>query len=56
MRTANCSARDFLAGANSSFAGDKLLTSANPGADRGHARFARLGLVATATPAAGSRR
>ncbi|MGH7115057.1 MAG: biotin synthase BioB [Stellaceae bacterium] len=46
----------FLAGANSIFAGDKLLTTANPGADRDHALFTRLGLVATATPAAGSRR
>ena len=37
----------FLAGANSIFAGDKLLTTTNPGAERDRALFARLGLVAT---------
>lgn len=36
----------FLAGANSMFYGDKLLTTANPGADRDEALFARLGLKA----------
>lgn len=36
----------FLAGANSIFYGDKLLTTANPGADRDEALFARLGLKA----------
>ncbi len=40
----------FLAGANSIFAGDKLLTTPNPGEDRDAAMFARLGL--TARPAA----
>ena len=34
----------FLAGANSIFYGDKLLTTANPQADRDEALFARLGL------------
>jgi biotin synthase len=36
----------FLAGANSIFYGDKLLTTGNPGADRDEALFARLGLKA----------
>jgi biotin synthase len=42
----------FLAGANSIFYGDRLLTTGNPevGADR--ALFARLGLVAMDAPAA----
>lgn len=35
----------FLAGANSIFAGDKLLTAPNPGEDRDNALFARLGMV-----------
>ena len=34
----------FLAGANSIFYGEKLLTTANPDADRDEALFARLGL------------
>jgi biotin synthase len=34
----------FLAGANSIFAGDKLLTTPNPEVDRDHQMFARLGL------------
>jgi biotin synthase len=34
----------FLAGANSIFQGDKLLTTANPAADADRALFARLGL------------
>ncbi|MBL8438497.1 MAG: biotin synthase BioB [Zoogloeaceae bacterium] len=34
----------FLAGANSMFYGDKLLTTGNPGTDRDLALFARLGL------------
>jgi len=34
----------FLAGANSIFAGDKLLTTPNPGPDRDQAMFDRLGL------------
>jgi biotin synthase len=34
----------FLAGANSIFAGDKLLTTPNPGVDRDQRLFARLGL------------
>lgn len=36
----------FMAGANSVFAGDKLLTTPNPGEDRDGALFARLGLEA----------
>lgn len=36
----------FLAGANSIFAGEKLLTTGNPGFDRDKAMFARLGLSA----------
>jgi biotin synthase len=36
----------FLAGANSIFAGDKLLTTPNPGVDRDQALFDNLGLVA----------
>lgn len=36
----------FLAGANSIFAGDKLLTTANPGATHDRGLFRRLGLVA----------
>ena len=36
----------FLAGANSIFYGDKLLTTCNPGIDRDEALFARLGLKA----------
>ena len=36
----------FLAGANSIFYGDKLLTAGNPEADRDAALFARLGLNA----------
>jgi biotin synthase len=35
----------FLAGANSIFYGDKLLTAGNPEADRDEALFARLGLI-----------
>jgi biotin synthase len=34
----------FLAGANSIFYGDKLLTAGNPEADRDAALFARLGM------------
>jgi len=34
----------FLAGANSIFYGDKLLTTGNPEADRDEALFAKLGL------------
>src|SRR5690606_3761873 len=41
----------FLAGANSIFHGEKLLTTANPGTDHDRALFARLGLHAM--PAAG---
>jgi biotin synthase len=39
----------FLAGANSIFYGEKLLTTPNPAADADKALFARLGL--TPTPA-----
>jgi len=35
----------FLAGANSIFAGDKLLTTPNPGVDKDHHLFERLGLT-----------
>ena len=35
----------FLAGANSIFAGEKLLTTGNPAFDRDKAMFARLGLT-----------
>ncbi|WP_085218113.1 biotin synthase BioB [Allosphingosinicella indica] len=38
----------FLAGANSIFTGDKLLTAANAGDDKDAALFARLGLTAMA--------
>lgn len=41
----------FLAGANSVFAGDKLLTTPNPGEDRDEALFGKLGLVAEAVEA-----
>ncbi len=34
----------FLAGANSMFYGDKLLTTSNPQMDRDNALFAKLGL------------
>jgi len=34
----------FLAGANSIFYGDKLLTTVNPGEDHDHALFAKLGI------------
>lgn len=43
----------FLAGANSIFYGDKLLTTPNPGADRDRALFRRLGLVPEPAPARG---
>jgi biotin synthase len=48
----------FLAGASSIFAGDKLLTTANPGQSEDSALFTRLGIVAApprgeALPAAG---
>jgi biotin synthase len=36
----------FIAGANSIFAGEKLLTTANPEPERDRRLFARLGLVA----------
>jgi biotin synthase len=35
----------FLAGANSIFAGEKLLTTANPKVDRDRLMFERLGLL-----------
>jgi len=38
----------FLAGANSLFVGDELLTTPNPGVDKDAAMFAKLGLYATA--------
>ncbi|MDT7935301.1 MAG: biotin synthase BioB [Sphingomonadaceae bacterium] len=42
----------FLAGANSIFAGDRLLTAANPGLDRDAALFGKLGLRTACLPAA----
>jgi biotin synthase len=47
----------FLAGANSIFYGEKLLTTGNPDVEADQALFARLGLVAMAvpTPAAAER-
>lgn len=41
----------FLAGANSVFLGDKLLTTANPEADTDHALFAKLGMTLQAAHA-----
>lgn len=38
----------FMAGANSIFTGDKLLTTANPGADKDQELFRRLGMKAVA--------
>jgi biotin synthase len=40
----------FLAGANSIFLGDRLLTTPNPGPDRDAALFAKLGLRPAITP------
>jgi biotin synthase len=37
----------FLAGANSIFHGEKLLTTPNPGATRDRALFDKLGMTAT---------
>ena len=45
----------FLAGANSIFTGDKLLTTGNAGANADHALFEKLGLVAMDTPPAQDR-
>jgi biotin synthase len=42
----------FLAGANSIFHGEKLLTTPNPGRSRDEELFTRLGLAAEASPAA----
>jgi biotin synthase len=42
----------FLAGANSVFYGERLLTTGNPDVDADRSLFAKLGLVAAATPAA----
>ncbi|MGF1509894.1 MAG: biotin synthase BioB [Myxococcota bacterium] len=44
----------FLAGANSIFYGEQLLTTPNPGRDRDRALFERLGLTATVGPDAAS--
>jgi biotin synthase len=44
----------FLAGANSIFAGDKLLTTPNPGVDRDQMLFENLGLVPKAAAIAGA--
>src|SRR6185295_13321178 len=57
--TAETQALCFLAGANSIFAGEKLLTSPNPGRDEDEALLSRLGMryvpspVAEPEPAAG---
>lgn len=45
-----CQALCFLAGANSIFYGEKLLTTGNPDAERDQRLFARLGLRAQAAP------
>jgi biotin synthase len=42
----------FLAGANSIFYGEKLLTTPNPGRTKDHELFARLGLQPEAATAA----
>jgi biotin synthase len=42
----------FLAGANSIFLGDKLLTAGNPLAERDRELFARLGLKPSVAPSA----
>lgn len=49
--TAAVQALCFLAGANSIFTGDKLLTTPNPGLDEDAALFASLGLRRMAAPA-----
>ena len=41
----------FFAGANSIFAGEKLLTTPNPGVDRDRLLFERLGLEPLEVPA-----
>ena len=46
----------FLAGANSIFYGEKLLTTDNPGVDRDRELFRRLGIVAEGQPAPCPRR
>jgi biotin synthase len=46
----------FLAGANSIFYGEKLLTTGNPDVERDQRLFARLGLAAEPAPAAAARR
>ena len=40
----------FLAGANSIFVGDKLLTTSNPGQDHDESLFARLGITSMPVP------
>jgi biotin synthase len=42
----------FLAGANSIFYGERLLTTGNPDVEADRSLFAKLGLVAAETPAA----
>jgi len=42
----------FMAGANSIFYGDQLLTTANPQVERDRALFERLGLVPVGAPSA----
>jgi biotin synthase len=43
----------FLAGANSVFCGEKLLTTANPEVDRDQALFVRLGVEPYEAPSGG---
>lgn len=45
-----CQALCFMAGANSIFTGDKLLTTANAGEDKDAALFAKLGVTAMSAP------
>ncbi len=47
-----CQALCFMAGANSIFTGDKLLTTPNAGDDKDGAMFAKLGVVAMQASAA----
>ena len=50
--SASTQALCFLAGANSIFSGEQLLTAPNAGDDSDDALFARLGLEAMAAPSA----
>jgi biotin synthase len=50
--SAEAQALCFLAGANSIFSGERLLTAPNPGADEDEALFSRLGLRVVSLPSA----